>query len=67
MDTQLIDEIRVLREQVAEEAHFDFHALFAKIYQEQETQPTVNLKEGHERAKCHKPQKVAEPQVPYGR
>jgi hypothetical protein len=67
MDTQLIDEIRKHREQIAEEEKYNFHALFSKIYLEQETHPTVNLKEGHERPTCTSTtQQVAEPQTPYG-
>ena len=67
MTTKLIDATRKLREQLAEEVGYDFHALCENIYQEQETNPTVNLKEGHARPACiPKPQQVAEPNPPYG-
>ena len=67
MTTKLIDETRKLREQLAQEVEYDFHALCETIYREQETTPTVNLKEGHARPACiPKPQQVAEPNAPYG-
>jgi len=67
MDNTLIDEIRGYREDIAAEVDFDFHLLFERIYQEQATQPTVNLREGHERPTCISPQQVAEKPAYYGR
>jgi hypothetical protein len=68
MNNSLIDETRKRREQLAVEVSYDFHALCESIYMEQETHPTVNLKEGHARPACNpRPQQVAEPKVPYGK
>ncbi|MCC5851153.1 MAG: hypothetical protein JJU29_23935 [Verrucomicrobia bacterium] len=66
MDSKLIDEVRKAREEIAKEVDFDFHRLFKQIYREQVTQPTVNLKEGHERATCCPPKQVAESSPSYG-
>ena len=65
MNSTLIDEVRKAREEIAEEIEFDFHRLFKQIYREQQTQPTVNLKEGHERETCSQPLQVAESSPAY--